>query len=466
MPYDEVRGPGDRALPPERVVTADSLGRVLVAVTARAVAGRVADDLTEPTVASRARGFAAASQDEALARGAARVAVALDDLKLVDADTVAAWLVDQYPDRRYPALVLGSPHGAAAHLAASMGVPWLPVGFELTVRWPDGAVDDPEAAQRFGAAAASALLSANPTLTVRQVHDPVVRGAAAGTTITLFARWRRVPAAYRELLGRLPASAPVITVADARTWPVFGLGTGHSFQLGGPTNGLTADEYVRPGPDLVQALRRADGDPRAWLPPATPPTRGLGEHAVDPECEADLRVVADDHPQYRVTVPRPPALSAAVAQTVRAWLVDAGRAGDRLAVGCGRLLDPGQVLRCGLVPYWCESPLRDEVGEAECWVAGSPPFRSIDVLVEPPGRPSAVVAPLRQWDAVAWFSRHRAAVDRAGTRSYPYGTLPTRHASAVLAELREELPVPAPLEPEVALALLRHHGDPVGLVVA
>ncbi|GGK09756.1 hypothetical protein GCM10010123_44590 [Pilimelia anulata] len=465
MSYDEVRDPGDGAVAADRVVTADSIGGVLVAVTARALAGQVADDLAEPTAVSRARGYAATAEDDALARGAARVALAPDELKRVDADAVAAWLVERYPERAYPAVLIGSPHGAAAHLAATLGVPWLPAGFEVTVRWPDGAVDDPEAAQRHGAACASALLSANPTLAVRQVHDPVLRGPAAGTTITLFARWRRVPAAYRRLLDRLRPGAPVITVADCRTWPVFGPGGGHSFQLGGPASGLAADEYVRPGPDLVQALRRADGDPHTWLPPAMPPARALGEHGLEPEFEADLRACAPGRRQHRVGVARPGALSAAVAQAVRAWLVESGKAGDRLAVGCGRLLDPGQVLRCGLVPYWCEAPLRAEVAEAECWVAGSPAFRSIDVLIEPPGRPSAVVAPLRQWDAVAWFSSQRAAVDRVGTRSYPYGTLPTRHATSVLAELREDLPLPPALAPGTAVERLRRYGEPLGLVI-
>ncbi|GGK43875.1 hypothetical protein GCM10010124_40880 [Pilimelia terevasa] len=461
----DARVPADGAVPADRVVTADSIGGVLVDVTARAVAGRAADDLGEPTVVSRARGFAAAAEDEALARGAARVALSVEDCKRIDTDAVAARIVGQYPDQPYPAVVLGSPHGAAAHLATTLGVPWLPAGFELTVRWPDGAVDDPEAAQRHGAACASALLGANPDVSVRQVHDPVVRGPAAGTTISLFVRWRRLPPAYRRLLGRIRPGGFALTVADSRTWPVFGLGGGHSFQLGGPTSGLAAAEYVRPGPDLVQALRRADGDPHAWLPPAVPPLRGLGEHAPEPGFEADLRDWPAEVRRHRIAVARPGALSAAVAQTVRAWLVESGKTGDRLAVGCGRLLDPGQVLRCGLVPYWCEAPLREEVAEAEIWVAGSPPFRSIDVLIEPPGRPSAVVAPLRQWDAVAWFSSQRAAVDRVGTRSYPYGTLPTRHASVVLAELRDDLPLPAPLTPGTALERLRRYGEPVGLVV-
>ncbi|GAA2518609.1 hypothetical protein [Pilimelia columellifera] len=470
MAYQEIDAPFSGSPQPERVVTADSLGRVLLTVTARALAGRAGDELDEPTAASRARGFAATSDDEALAAGAARVALAPEDLKLVDADAVAAWVTAQYPvvDPGFPAVVIGSPHGSAAHLAATMGAPWLPASFEVTVRWPDGAVDDPEAAQRQGAASASDLLAANPSVAIRQVHDPVLRGPAAGTTLSLFTRWRRLPPAYRVfLLRQLRPGATVLLVGDGRTWPVFDLGAAHSFQLGAPSSGLQPDDFVRPGPDLVQALRRADGEPRAWLPPATPPTMGLAESGLEVEFEDDLRETVGDVAGRPLSVRygRPAALSAAVAGSVRGWLVGAGKSADRLAVGCGRLLDPGQALRSALVPYWCEAPLRDEVAEAECWVAGSPAFRSIDVLIEPPGRPSAVVAPLRQWDAVAWFSQQRAAVDRLGTRSYPYGTLPTRHASLVLSALREDLPVPPPMTPEAATRDLRAYGTPLGLSV-
>lgn len=45
----------------------------------------------------------------------------------VDADRIADWIVRQYPGgRRYPAIVVGSSNGAAIHLCAALGIPWLP----------------------------------------------------------------------------------------------------------------------------------------------------------------------------------------------------------------------------------------------------------------------------------------------------------------------------------------------------
>jgi hypothetical protein len=38
------------------------------------------------------------------------------------------------------------------------------------------------------------------------------------------------------------------------------------------------------------------------------------------------------------------------------------------------------------VPYWCPRPLFGDVEAMEYWLAGSEPYRSIDLLLDPPGR--------------------------------------------------------------------------------
>lgn len=43
-----------------------------------------------------------------------------------DMNRVAEWAKDLYPERPYPAVVIGSSSGAAVHLWAALGIPWLP----------------------------------------------------------------------------------------------------------------------------------------------------------------------------------------------------------------------------------------------------------------------------------------------------------------------------------------------------
>ena len=44
----------------------------------------------------------------------------MDGLSVVDANEVASWIVAQYSGQAYPAVVIGSPHGSAAHLAVAL----------------------------------------------------------------------------------------------------------------------------------------------------------------------------------------------------------------------------------------------------------------------------------------------------------------------------------------------------------
>ncbi|MEV4544515.1 hypothetical protein AB0J99_23225 [Micromonospora echinaurantiaca] len=452
----------------DRVVTPGSAARILVGATARALRGVDCADLGHVGPLSRFTGAPEPVRRAAANRAAGRVALTCGQTAEVEAARVAAWFVGQYPRRRYPGVLIGSPHGAAAHLAVALGVPWLPAGFEMTVHWAQGAVDRPRAALDHGAALAARLLAGNTDLHVRQVHCPASRGALAGATVALAARWQALPEAYRRFLAdRLAPGAPVLLLRDARTWPVLDSAPGHSFQVGCPASGLDPVDFHPDSHALRQVLRSAGGDGAHWEPPEVTSPTGYAEHVVESGFELSARewTGRHGHPLHRVLFPRPEALSAATADLYRGWLRAAGKTGDRLVVECGRLLDPWQVVRAGLVPYWCENATRRSVEGAEWWLAGSEPFSSVDVLPEPPGVRSPALAGLPQWLAVAGFGRRRRALDRPTARGYPVSAVPTRRATEVLRAQPYDLPVPPPMAVPAALAALRAGGTPHGLLV-
>ncbi len=468
-PARRVRAGHADGLAGDRVVAAGSAARTLVAATARALRGTDCADLGHPKGMSRLSGAPEPVRRAAAARAAGRVALTVGQAAEVDADQVARWFADQYPRRRYPGLLLGSPHGAAAHLAVALGIPWLPTAFELSVHWPQGAVDGPQAALDHGAALAARLLVGNPELHVRQVHCPASRGALAGVTVALAARWRWLPAAYLRLLAEcLEPAAPVLLLCDARTWPVVDSAPGHSFQVGSPGSGFDPVDFHPDSPALRQVLHAAGSDGARWCPPAVAGVPRLAEHGVEPGFEQSVREWGSvhRHPSHRVLVPEPAVLSAVTADLYRHWLRTAGKTGNRLVVECGRLLDPWQVLRAGMVPYWCENATRRSVQGAEWWLAGSEPFSSVDVLPEPPGVRSPAVAGLPQWLAVAGFGRRRRVLDRSAARGYPVTSVPTRRATEVLRAQSYDLPTPPPMTVAAALAALRDGGSQQGLLVS
>jgi hypothetical protein len=459
---------GSRFPGAERIVSPDSAGRVLLAAASRALRGEDCADLAYQPIMSRFRGAPEAVRRAAVARAASRAAVTVLEAAGIDADLVARWTVTHYPPRRYPGIVIGSPHGSAVHLATALGVPWLPAAFEVTAQWPGGAVDNPVGALSYGARVAGRVLARNPGVCVRQVHDPAGRGVLSGSTVSLVVRWRRLPDAYRQFLGTcLAPGAPVLLLRDARTWPVLDSREGHSFQVGGPGCGLEPADFLPESESLGQVLRCAGGDPARWGLPDTSCRQGYAEHGVEPGFEASLRDWARGagSPLHRVLFPQPEALSAAIADVYRGWLRAAGKTGDRCVVECGRLMDPWQVVRAGLVPYWCENATRRSVAGAEWWLAGSVPFTSVDVLPESPGMQSPALAGLPQWLAVASFGRRRRTVDRLAARGYPVSPVPTRHATEVLRGQPYDLPAPPPLRSVEALAALRDSGAPQGLLL-
>ncbi|PWU54152.1 hypothetical protein DLE60_30030, partial [Micromonospora globispora] len=302
-----------------------------------------------------------------------------------------------------------------------------------------------------------------------QVHCPASRGALAGATVALAVRWRSLPAAYtRFLADRLEPGAGLLLLRDARTWPVLDEGRGHSFQVGCPASGLDPVDFHPEAHALRQVLRSAGGDGAHWEPPEVSCPQGYAENGVESDFEHSARQWAArrGHPLHQVHYPQPDALSAATADLYRRWLRRAGKTGNRLVVECGRLLDPWQVVRAGLVPYWCENATRRRVEGVEWWLAGSEPFSSVDVLPEPPGVRSPALAGLPQWLAVAAFGRRRRALDRGSARGYPVTSVPTRRATEVLRNQPYDLPVPPPLTVGEALETLRDTGAHQGLLVS
>jgi hypothetical protein len=457
-PRSCIRTPGD-----DRTFSRDSLERALLDVAVRAVARRDCVDLDRVPVLGRHGGLSGSVRRGALTGDAWADAVPADMAGEVHAEAVAAWIVGRYPAPAYPAAVLGSAHGGAVHLAAGLGAPWLPTSFVLNVQWPDGAAGDWQGALRRGSAVAAEIVGGNPDVTVRQVHDPVRRGPLSASTLTLYVRWRRLPAAYREFLAtRLDPGGRPLLLRDTRTWPVRIGWPGFTFQVGSPVTGWRPGDHTTANPSFAALLDRLGGG--AWAPPDHGLDRRYAELAGEPALEADLRAAAPG--TSRVLYPTPGTLSACVADLYRDRLLREGRGGDRCQVETERLLDPWQVLAAGLVPYWCESAAAPTVAEAECWLAGSEPFTRVDVLPAPPGTDCDAHATPAQWLVPAWFAEQSGHLDRTAMRRYPELPMPTSHAAAALLTRERTAMPPSRLPMAEVLAGLRRSGGPLGILVA
>ncbi len=121
----------------------------------------------------------------------------------VDSDLLARWVVEHYSKQRYDVVFAGSANGAAIHLAAAVGAPWLPQTLLIPVRRRGVDRDDPEAEMRAGIEPAKALLESNPDLALHHMHDPNQDRLMIGGMSYFRVKWQQLPADCSELRWQL-----------------------------------------------------------------------------------------------------------------------------------------------------------------------------------------------------------------------------------------------------------------------
>jgi hypothetical protein len=454
-------GVRERAPAPARVMCPDSLGRGLLTAAARGLRAQDSSGLDRTPMLGRHPGITQQRRAGVLAFEAGAAALPPETAAALDADAVAEWIVDHYPAGGYPAAVLGSPHGAAVHLAVAMGAPWLPSGFVVTVRRPGaGSAADWRGAMDYGRDVAACILSGNPGVSVRQVHDPVLRGPLCAGTLTLHVRWRRVPHAYRVFLRSRLDGGPALLVRDLRNWPVRDVLPGYGFQVGSPQGGWSPSGYTAANPAFARLL--AGLGATGWVAPDLHAPSRYAEPAEEPGFDHEVRRWIGASCQ--IFYPRPASLSAFVADLYRRWLRATGAPAQHCVVSTGTLLDPWRVRAAGLVPYWCESAARAGVEAAELWLAGAEPFDAVSVLPQPPGVAADSYAPARLWRSLAAFARHRPLLDRTAISRYPMLPLATSHAAAALTVAASRPPAGL-MSPDYVIGALRSAGPGLGLLV-
>jgi hypothetical protein len=432
-----------RHVPPEEAVASfDSASAFLLAL-ARTLDGREFPYLGQsrwkalPVRASvllprslRCRAYAIAS---------GREGVAVDRLGDIDLDEVASWVARSYPDRRYPAVLVGSSNGALTHLAAACGVPWLPQTLLVPVRRRGADPADIPAALEFGARHGPALLAHNPHVELHHMQD-ANQDMLSGSQMAYFrVKWTGLPPAYQRFLDeRLEPEAPVVVVRDTSTWPVTHVGDRHVFQVGAQ-GGMGPEEYLDapnvPAPDRTAAEAE-------W---------GFAEPLL-----GELREAARStgHPVVELRYGHPQDPAAAVAEVLRSWTRHRGGPAQRLLVSSFVLLDPWRTITTGSVPFWTFFPVQS-AARALCDYLASTSYDDVDVMLFNHGVESRGLADARTWQRIAERARRRGRLLGVDPRAFPADfAVFARYTSALRSLPDGGLPW-SPLTVEDALAGLR-----------
>lgn len=172
-------------------------------------------------------------KDKLYAVSGAMEAIPSSSLTDVDAEELKTWVTGSYPERQYPIAFVGSSSGALVHLAAALGVPWLPQTFLVPVRRPAMNPDDPIPDMEWGRENARALLDNNPDWQLHHMNDPNQDRLMIQYMTYFRIKALRLGEAYETFLRQtLEPGGTIFTVECLRRWPVSTIGDRHYFQFG------------------------------------------------------------------------------------------------------------------------------------------------------------------------------------------------------------------------------------------
>lgn len=388
-------------------------------------------------------------------------AVGADRLGQVRSDELATWVADHYPRRRYPAVLVGSSNGAAMHLAAALGVPWLPQTLLIPVRQRGISPDDPTGDMAAGEAPARALLKANPDLVLHHMHDANQDRLMIARMTYFRVKWRRLAAAYEQFISEtLEPGGTVLVVECGLRWPTTRVANGHVFQHGA-LGGATADEYRHGSPRMADYLARYGSPVRRWDAPQPDGHSPEAEWGFEPSLREDLAALAKDrgYRLRRVAFHHPEQLSPLVADLYRWWYRRRELPADRLLVESFLLLEPWWTLRTGSVPYWTVFSTEPSLRAVEAYLDGADPFDEIRLMLFSHGVNSVGLASIEQWRGLLDRARKIGVFAGVDPQVFPRDFASFVRYRRALAAVRTRYPMPRPLALADLDVFLDEHGD-------
>ena len=375
---------------------------------------------------------------------------------------IAQWVVSQFPERQYPAVLVGASNGALTHLAAALGAPWLPQTFLIPVRHLRVDVDQPRSALEFGREHAPRLLDANPDLQLHQMHDPCQDRLMAQGMAYFRIKRRSLGEAYERFLRERLAPGGAIILVDCRhAWPTTSVGPRHVFQFGG-SGGPTPQEYLRGSPRVAAWMTGAGLPRQRWDAPEPDGESPEAEWGFEDSLGADVeRIVAQLRcPVVRIVFDEPQDASPFVAELYRWWYRQRGLECTRLLVESFILMDPWWTLRLGAVPFWAKFNTEPAADGLERYLDAAEPYDVIDLTLFSHGVSSIALAAIERWQAILARARRSGSLLGVDPQAYPSDFAVFARYHPAMRALSPECPLPqSPLTMDQLKEFVARSGD-------
>jgi len=292
-----------------------------------------------------------------------------------DLEAFFAAYVRRYPERRYPAIVLGAPGGGVAHLAALLDAPFLPVCGLVGVRHRM----EPDDMGTYLTTARRALEHLRPDARFEVIvhYDPIHDRDLVAHACLIRIRLLALPEAYRKFIRtHLAPGGSLILAEGTYPWPQAALAPGVWLQVGG-LGEISPEEYLARYP-----------------PPGPADPRRESEWGCPEEFAQDLRTFAQAEgiPVVEIPADHPTGYSELAYWAYRA----AGARADVVLLDCFTTMDARFCKRTGIPPLHLPFGTRDALAFARRFLANHPVSQKL-LLLHPTYAAPPDWATLAEW---------------------------------------------------------------------
>ncbi|KEO75747.1 hypothetical protein [Anditalea andensis] len=341
----------------------------------------------------------------------------------IEAEEFSKAVVNMYPKRKYPAIIIGSSSGAVSHLAAAMGIPFLPQTHLIPINRPSSlSVDDPKATMEWGIPSGEALLKNNPQLKLHFMMDPAQDRLTLEKVGFFRVKMQRVDLAYeRFIIENLQEGGTIIISNCERKWPVTTINKRFSFQFG-CVGGADQEDYFQKTDRTAAFLEKYNANVRSWDPPKTDSHQPESEWGFDPAISDDILRIAKDNDygvrEWKFEDADDP--SPFVAELYKWFYHKNGVLTNRLVVESFIMHDPYWMLKTGSIPFWMKFNMETSAARLKEYLEKSDQYDEIYLMLFSHGTEGIGFTGIEDWKKIIGKSRYKNDFLGVDTEKFPW----------------------------------------------
>ncbi len=348
-------------------------------------------------------------------------------------DSLCEWCVRQYPVRKqgYKAIMVGSPNGGIAHLAALLRAPFLTSSFGISFARPPIDPDDLKAYQEFGRGLAEMILQEGEEFEVINHYDPLHDRNLVKYVNRIRIKLLELPQPYQGfILENLSPQGRIILINCSYHWPQYMVTERFFLQIGG-LGGVSPQEYLKRWDLDLPLQERRESE---WGCPD-----GFASAVRDLAARRGIEVleIGLSHPQEYSLL------------AYRAYLECEGSRREMVFLDSFNHQNPRTNVQTGLPALWLPFNTEDSLAFAREFLEGKE-FKKIYLTVLPSFASSPDTPALERWLELA--SKH-GELELLGIspRLFPADTLAPFRLVAQLQRLRQRYRLSKPLELDLSV---------------